>query len=180
MKINMDICLELDLGQQLEQFKVMPAKLGNGRKGFVAFYSACYDVDASYEMFVIPTDSLKVIVFDDKGNVLWQRETDVMPGPPWYTYRTMDMNEDGIDELYFVTTTDREHPFRLAAFVLQRIDINSGEITGQWPWPNKQGGRKSLSVTFRNHMTAGYVNGRPVLLTIQGTYEDMYFQACDS
>ena len=177
MNINMEVCLEMNLGQQVEQFKVTPARLRGGQRGFAGFYCACYDVDASYGMFVIPNDKLKVFVFNDKGEILWRREDGVMPGPPWYTYRALDMDGDGIDELYFVTTIDPEHPFKLSGFVLQRIDIMTGEVTGQWPWPHKQGNRKSLSFTFRNHITGGYVHGKPVLVTVQGTYEDMYFQA---
>ena len=57
MEIQIEEALNLNLGSPALQYKVMPAKLGNGRKGFVAFYSACYDVDVHYSMFVVPSDS---------------------------------------------------------------------------------------------------------------------------
>jgi len=177
MSIDLDVCLELNLKQQLEQFKTMPAVLMGGQRGIVAFYSACYDVDASYDMFILPTDTLKVMVFNDKGEILWKRELSVIAGPPWYTFRTMDMDGDGVDELYMLNNTDGEHPFRLSKFVLQRIDIMTGEVTGERPWPFKGNRRQSLSLIFRNHLTGGYVHGKPVLVSAQGTYEDMYFQA---
>jgi hypothetical protein len=87
------------------------------------------------------------------------------------------MDGDGVDELYFVNTTDREHPFRISAYVMQRVDIMTGKVTGEWPWPNKMGTNHSMSRLFRNHMAGGHAHGKPVLLSIQGTYEDMYFQA---
>ena len=50
MEIQIEEALNLNLGSPALQYKVMPAKLGNGRKGFVAFYSACYDVDVHYSL----------------------------------------------------------------------------------------------------------------------------------
>ena len=79
MEIQIEEALNLNLGSPALQYKVMPAKLGNGRKGFVAFYSACYDVDVHYSMFVVPSDTLHGIAFDEHGEVLWKKELGIWP-----------------------------------------------------------------------------------------------------
>ena len=175
-KIDMRKVFELNLGSDAGQFKVMPAKLGNGRKGFVAFYAACYDIDVNYSMFVLPTDVLHGLAFTDNGEVLWKRTFGIMPSAALYCFTLIDMDLDGIDEIYLVDNTDPEHPFWVEAFVLEQVDVLTGNIKGQWKWPN-YGGLQRSPWYFRNHLLGGYDNGEPVLLAVQGTYQDMYFQA---
>ncbi len=174
--IDMKEVMHLDLGSGAGQFKVMPAKLGNGRKGFVAFYAACYDVDVNYSMFVLPTDSLHGIAFTDSGEVLWKRSFGILPSAALYCFTLIDMDGDGADEIYLVDNSDPEHPFWVEAFVLRRLSVLTGEVTGEWAWPNYGGIERSMWY-FRNHLLAGYVHGKPVLVAVQGTYQDMYFQA---
>lgn len=171
--------LTLDLGSGAGQFKVMPAKLGCGQRGFVAFYSAGYDMDVHYSMFVYPPDSLHAIAFDDRGNVIWKRTMGIAPSAALYCFTLIDMNGDGVDELYVTDNTDPEHPLWIEAFVLRRMDVLTGKITGEWKWPNYGGIERSMWY-FRNHVFAGYDQGKPVLVCAQGTYADMYFQAYDS
>ncbi len=178
MAIQMKECLKLELGSGAGQYKVMPAQLGNGERGFVAFYSACYDVDVHYSMFVYPNDNLHAIGFTADGEVLWRKELGIMPSAALYCFTLIDMDQDGVDEIYVVNNTDPEHPLWVEAFVLERRDSHTGEVTGQWPWPNK-GGIKHAMWYFRNHVFAGYADGEPVLVCAQGTYGDMYFQAYD-
>src|SRR5437762_1970763 len=58
---------------------------------------------------------------------------------------------------------------------LERLAAATGETTGRWPWPNL-GRQQSLSHTFRNFILGGFADGAPVLVTAQGTYEDMHLQ----
>ena len=176
MSIDMREVMSLNLGSGAGQFKVMPLKLGGGERGFVAFYASCYDVDVNYSMFVLPTDVLHGIAFTGKGEVLWKRTFGIMPSAALYCFTAIDMDGDGIDEIYIVDNTDPEHPFWVEAFVLEELDALTGEVKGQWKWPN-YGGLERSPWYFRNHVFAGYDNSSPVLVCAQGTYQDMYFQA---
>jgi len=174
--IRVEDVLHIDLGTKLGQFKVMPANFGEGKSGFVAFYANCYDVDLHYEMFVVPTDSLHGIAFTDSGEVLWKRRLGIWPSAALYCFTLIDMDQDGRDEIYIVDTTDPEHPLWVEAFVMNRMDVLTGEVTGQWQWPNYGGLERSMWY-FRNHIFGGYVAGKPILVSAQGTYADMYLQA---
>lgn len=166
----------VDLGGPVLQYKVMPAKLGGCRKGFVAFYASCYDVDMHYSMFVSPSDHLHAIAFDTKGEILWKKDLNIWPSAALYNFTLIDMDEDGKDEIYVVNNSDPIHPLWVEAYVMERRDVLTGEVTGQWPWPNYGGIERSMWY-FRNHIFGGYDQGMPVLVTAQGTYADMYFQA---
>lgn len=144
MEIQIEEALNLNLGSPALQYKVMPAKLGNGRKGFVAFYSACYDVDVHYSMFVVPSDTLHGIAFDEHGEVLWKKELGIWPSAALYCFTLIDMDQDGIDEIYIVNNSDPIHPLWVEAYVLERMDVLTGNVTGQWPWPNYGGIQKSM------------------------------------
>lgn len=176
MKIRMEESLALDLGSPALQYKVMPARFKGGRRGFVAFYSGCYDVDMHYSMFVVPSDGLHGIAFDDQGEILWKKDLAIWPSAALYCFTLIDLDGDGADEIYVVNNTDEIHPLWVEAYVMERRDVETGEVTGRWPWPNDGGIERSMWY-FRNHIFGGYDQGRPVLVTAQGTYADMYFQA---
>lgn len=176
--IKMEPVMELKLGTGAGQYKVMPAKLGDDTHGFVAFYSSCYDIDMHYSMFVYPTDTLHGIAFTEDGEVLWKTILGIAPSAALYCFTLIDMDGDGVDELYIVNNSDPEHPLWIEAFVLERRNILTGEVTGTWKWPNYGGIERSMWY-FRNHVFAGYDQGNPILVTAQGTYADMYFQAYD-
>lgn len=168
--------LEMKLPEGAGQFKIMPARLGDGKNAFVAFYSGCYDVDVNYAMFVLPTDTLHGICFTADGRVLWKVEMGILPSAALYNFTLIDLDGDGRDELYIVNNSDPVHPFWVEAFALERRDVLTGEVTGSWKWPNYGGIERSMWY-FRNHLFAGYDHGVPVLVAAQGTYQDMYFQA---
>ncbi len=175
--INMEICMEMSLGSPSGQFKVMPVALGKGQpRGFAAFFSGCYDIDSSYDMFVFPSDALKAIVFTERGEILWKKEVGIIPGAAFYNFYVLDLDRDGVDEIFFVNNSDPEHPFAFEKFVLERVDTLTGQTTGQWPWPCYGGYSQSLQHTFRNHIFGGMVGAQPVLVTAQGTYGDMFLQ----
>ncbi len=175
-KIRIKEELSLNLGTPALQYKVMPAKLGNGKRGFVAFYSGCYDVDVNYSMFVVPSDHLRAVAFDDRGEILWKKDLGIWPSAALYCFTLIDMDQDGTDEIYVVNNSDPMHPLWVEAYVMERRNVLTGEVTGCWPWPNYGGLERSMWY-FRNHIFGGYDQGRPVLVTAQGTYADMYFQA---
>jgi hypothetical protein len=86
-----------------------------------------------------------------------------------------DLDGDGADEIWFVNNPEARHPLGLSHYRLERLDAATGQTTGQWEWPD-YGRPQALSHTFRNFILGGYARGEPVLVTAQGTYEDIHLQ----
>lgn len=168
----------VDLAQPLGQCRAAPLNLGADRPpAILAAHSAVFDVDPYIEMFFFPTDTLKLTAFDVHGAVLWQRDLGpgVVPGMWFCPVLPYDLDGDGRDEVFFVNNVNERHPLALSGYRLERLDGRTGETTGQWPWPQVDGGQ-SLSHLFRNFLVAGTAHGRPVLVTAQGTYGELCLQ----
>jgi hypothetical protein len=177
--IRLEVLQELSLGQALGQLRAVPVSLGPSHpRAILATYCADFDVDPYVEMFFFPSDTLKMILFTDNGEVLWRRELGrgVVPGMWFCPVLPFDLDGDDVDEIWFVNNVDPKHPLGLSSYRLERLDALSGKSTGQWPWPDR-GGDQSLSSTFRNFIVGGHVGANPVLVTVQGTYGSMFFQA---
>ncbi|MCR8631387.1 hypothetical protein [Paenibacillus radicis (ex Xue et al. 2023)] len=177
--IDLRPIMEMEVGQPLEYFRTVPIRLGEGQpRAFLTVYSADFDIDSGYKMFSFPTDTLKMMVYTDKGEILWRRDfgPGVVPGTCFTNFFAFDLDGDGVEEIWFVNNLDTIHPFNLYEYVLERINPLTGEATGQWPWPNNNP-NQSPSLAFRQHIFAGYANGEPVLITAQGTYGPTYIQA---
>jgi len=178
MPIDLKPIFELDLGQKIGQLRAQPINLGPGAApAFFAAYCADFDVDPYVEMFFFPSDTLKLAVIDAAGKVLWKKDLGrgVVPGMWFCPFFAMDFDGDGVDEIYFVNNTDPNHPLGVSNYKLERLDAGNGKTTGQWAWPCHRP-NQSLSHLFRNFILGGRVKGRPVLVTAQGTYEDMFLQ----
>lgn len=170
---------EFFVGQELGLLRAVPVELGENKKGFLLVYSADKDIDPYIEMFYMPTDRVKFKLVDIKGNTIWKKTM----GPcvlnsiwivPVYPF---DLDDNGVDEIYYVANTDSFHILSYNKLHLTALDAKSGDELGQWKWPRVEWG--SLSYTFRNFILGGYVRGKPVLLTAQGTYSKMGIQAWD-
>ena len=176
--IELDTVIELDLGSAIGQFRAMPVDLGRGApKAFLGVYCADFDDDPYVEMFFFPTDTLKMVLISETGKVLWRRDLGpgVVPGVWFCPVFPFDLNGDGVDEIWIVTNTNVDHPLGLSGYQLEAIDARTGEMIGQWPWPEVDRSQ-ALSHVFRNFVAGGYVNDEPVLVTAQGTYGDMHLQ----
>jgi len=171
--------MQLNVGNPIEYCRTMPIELGGGEpRAFLSFFSANYDIDASYQMFCYPKDTMKMIVYTDKGEILWTRDLGmgVVPGHPFCNFFAFDLDSDGIDEIWFVNNRDPIHPFNIDQYCLERVDPLTGQTTGQWQWPRHDTNQR-MGHLFRNHILGGYVRGEPVLITAQGTYGPTFFQA---
>jgi hypothetical protein len=170
--------MTLNVGQPVGQCRVTSVHLGPSHpRAFIAALAADFDVDPFTEMFFFPTDTLKLVCFTETGQVLWRRDLGkaVIPGMWFCPVYSIDMDGDGVDEIYFVNNTDPKHPLAHTAYRLERLNAATGESTGQWPWPI--GNRwQTLSQSFRNFIIGGHTGGEPVLVTAQGTYQDMLLQ----
>ncbi len=169
----------IDLGSPSGQLRARPVSLGPGSpEAALVAWCADFDVDPYVEMFYFPTDTLKLAVVTAGGEILWKRDLGkgVVPGMWFCPIQAFDLDGDGVGEVWFVNNVNTEHPLSLRGYRLERVDAVTGETTGQWPWPcgNEN---QSLGQQFRNFILGGKVRGEPVLVTVQGTYGDMFFQA---
>lgn len=177
--LNLKAMFEVDVGSPIGQCRAAPVNLGPGAPpAFLAVYAADFDVDPYIEMFFFPSDTLKLILFDDTGQVLWQRDLGrgVVPGMWFCPVFPFDLDGDGVDEIYFVNNIDPQHPLGVSNYRLEALNAHTGNTIGQWPWPAENINQK-LSHVFRNFIIGGHVKNDPVLITAQGTYGDMYLQA---
>src|SRR5687768_14794282 len=81
--IRLDALVEVSLGSAIGQLRAAPVGLGEGApRAIMVVYGADFDVDPYVEMFFFPTDTLKVVVFTEQGEVLWRRDLGqgVVPG----------------------------------------------------------------------------------------------------
>jgi len=172
--------LEFSLGTTLEQCRAVPVSLGNKRAIFLA-YCEDAEIDPYVEMFFFPRHPFKLKVVTLDGQDLWSRElgAGVIPGI-WFTpFFPFDLDGDGTDEIWFVNNLDEEHPLSHKGRRLECLDAGTGKTIGQWPWPAPDR-NQSPSHTFRNFILGGHVQGRPVLVTAQGTYGPMKLEAWNS
>lgn len=175
MKIE---CLrEFNLGCELGQARYVPVTMGE-KQAVLFVYSSQDNIDPWHELFHYPADTLKMALFTENGERLWVRDlgAGVIPGVWYCPFISFDLDQDGVDEIWFLNNLNPNLPFSLNARVLERINPLTGETTGQWAWPQNTVD-DTMSHSYRFYIAGGYVKGEPVLLTTQGTYRDMYLQA---
>ncbi|ULL18640.1 hypothetical protein DVH26_31825 [Paenibacillus sp. H1-7] len=168
--------LELSLGSPVGMLRAFPVHL-DGEKAICAVYSADFDIDPYTEMFFFPTDTLKLALFTTDGQIRWRRDLGpgVIPGIWFVPFYPFDLDQDGTDDIWFVHNLNEKHPLSVRESVLERIDGKTGQTIDQYPWVYEEQ-QQPISQLFRNFIAGGYVNGRPVLVTAQGTYGSMYLQ----
>ena len=169
---ELSVLTELDLKQPLGQLRAVPVELGEGRpKAVAALYGEDAEIDPYIGMFFFPKSTLRLILFDESGDVLWRRDLGpgVVPGVWFSPVFAFDMTQDGVDEIYIVNNKDPEHPLDHRQYVLEQLSAADGRTTGRWPWPQPHA-PASMSHTYRHFLAGGMVEDKPVLVAIQGTY----------
>ena len=177
-KFDLHVLLELPVGSPIGQLRAVPVSLGEDKpRALLAVYCADAEVDPYVEMFFFPKDTLKLMLFTQQGEILWKRDLGpgVVPGIWFCPVFPFDLDNDGVEEIWFVNNIDPDHPLSLKNSRLERINARTGKTSGQWPWSNPER-NQSPSHTFRNFILGGYVKGKPVLVTAQGTYGPMKLQ----
>jgi hypothetical protein len=159
------------LGQKIEQFRAVPLSLGKETPhAVVAMYSEDAEIDPNLGMFFFPEHTLKLAVFDVEGEILWKRDLGkgVIPGVWFSPVAAFDLDKDGVDEIWIVNNTNPGHPLDHRAYVLEKRDARTGEVLGQWEWPQPYK-QQEMSRLFRHFIMGGYVKGEPVLIAANGT-----------
>jgi len=149
------------------------------RSAMLFVYSAGPDVDPGEELLQFKgIQPVHIALFTMDGTRLWEKvlPDGVLPGTWFVPAVPFDMDGDGEDEIYLVNNTGA--PFSFLHRRLERLDARTGESTGSWPWPAHTFNER-LSLCYRFYLAAGYSHGEPVLVTAQGTYENMYLQGWD-
>lgn len=177
--INLQVHATIDLGQPVEQFRAVPVRMGAGQTEAVcALYGSDAEIDPFRKMFFFPKSTLRMVLFDINGRVLWNRDLGpgIIPGVWFAPIFAFDMDGDGIDEIYHVNTTSPGHPLDHDAYQLERIDPRTGKATGAWPFPQPRH-EQQMSHLYRHFIFAGHVRGQPVLVAANGTYGPMRLRA---
>lgn len=178
--IELKSAFKIQTGNTIKQCRAVPVNLGkDAPRAYLAAYSAVFDVDPYGEMFFFPEDTLKFMLFDQEGNILWKKDLGrgVIPGVWFCPVISFDLNGDGVDEIWFVDNKNAEHPLGTLSYTLTGLDARTGEEVVSIPWPHVMECRKMpMSEQFRNFIVGGYVHEKPILVAAQGTYSDMYLE----
>src|SRR5210317_2248816 len=135
---NIRVKTEIDLGQKIEQFRAVPISIGKDiPNAVVAMYSEDAEIDPNRGMFFFPEHTLKLAVFDVEGEILWKKDLGkgVVPGIWFSPIAAFDLDMDGKDEVWIVNNTNEGHPLRYEDYVLEKRNAETGEVEGQWKWP---------------------------------------------
>lgn len=177
---NFDIQLvaEINLGTPIGQFRAVPVTMGDNKpRAIAALYSEDAEIDPWIGMFFFPKHTLKIVLFDETGQVIWKRDLGggVVPGIWFSPIFAFDLDQNGEDEIWIVNNTDPDHPLDFRKYVLEKINPVTGKTEGQWPWPPPSE-PQNMSSLYRHFIMGGYVNEKPILITAQGTYGPMAIQ----
>lgn len=181
--MNIKILKEFDLGMKLGYVKSLQLNISKDEPPYILFgYSESGNIDPWEEALHFPDGRMNLALYGEQGQRIWRREfgPGVIPGTWFCPFLAFDLDNDGMDEIYFVHNTDDKRPFSVLSTVLEKIDPRDGSTMGTWPFPAKNTVMEPLTHSYRQNMTAGYANGEPVLITSQGTYGDMFLQAYNS
>ena len=168
---NIQVKTEINLGHEIGQFRAVPLTIGKDiPNAFVAMYSEDAEIDPNLGMFFFPEHIFKIVVFDVDGRILWKKDLGkgVIPGVWFSPVAAFDLDNDGRDEIWIVNNSDPAHPLDHRMYVLEKLDAETGEILGQWEWPQPYP-EQEMSRLFRHFIMGGYVKGEPVLITANGT-----------
>ncbi|NQV34417.1 MAG: hypothetical protein HQ515_17110, partial [Phycisphaeraceae bacterium] len=137
--IDLKAVTTVDLGQPLGQLRAVPVSLGkDASPAILTIYGQDTEIDPYVGMFFFPKSTLRMALFDEKGDTLWRRDLGpgVVPGVWFCPVFSFDLDQDGVDEIYYVGNSDPAHPLDFRQYQLERVDAGNGKTTATLPWPN--------------------------------------------
>lgn len=174
--MKLKVLKEYNLGVKPRQVRSCDVNLGV-EKGMLFVYSESEVIDPCDSYFGHYDKPLHFSMYGEEGQQLWHREMDIslIPGPWFVPFIALDMDKDGVDEIWFVNNIS-DKPLMVRSRVIERLDARTGETIGRYPFDAENIGYIMLCEAYRYMLFGGYVNGEPVLVAQQGTYKEMYFQ----
>ena len=177
-RYDLHVVAKINFGVPIGQLRAVPVNMGkNQPKAIAAMYSEDAEIDPYIGMFFFPKHTLKVIVFDENGKEFWKKDLGkgVVPGIWFSPIFAFDLDQNGEDEIWIIDNIDPEHPLDFSKYVLEKLNPQNGKIEGKWSWPSPPE-PQSMSYLYRHFIMGGYIKGKPVLITAQGTYGAMAIQ----
>ena len=174
--------MEIRLSDKIGQLRAVPVKIGNKYPHAIAvMYSEEAEVDPWEGMFFFPKHSLKLAVLTTSGKLLWKKDLGegVVPGIWFSPLFAFDLDQDDRDEIWIINNRDPQHPLNYRYYMLEKLDPETGELIAEVKWPEPEVPQQ-LSHLYRHFIMGGYINGKPLLITAQGTYGPMRIQAWNS
>ena len=177
--MNIQIFKEYNLNTKLAQIRACQVELGRHGIGMLFAYSQSPNIDPFEGMFHFHQHPMELALFGEDGQMLWHKTLGMglVPGTWFMPFIAFDMDQDGIDEIWFVNNPEERFPLKARTMVLERLDALSGKTTGTWHFNAENTEWERLAHAYRFAIFAGFVHGEPVLVTEQGTYGDMFLQA---
>jgi hypothetical protein len=178
-KYDIQVHAEFNVGTTLGQLRAVPVQCGkNTQPNVLLVYSEDKEIDPFRKMFFFPTNSMKFAMYTADGELVWKKSLNKgnIPGVWFLPVFPFDLDQDGKEEIWFVHNTDEDHPFDVGKYKLTRLNPDTGEITGEFPWHGLEGDDLTMSFRYRHFIFGGYHHGQPVLVTAQGTYSRMQLQ----
>lgn len=175
--MKMTTLKEYDLRIPLKQVRNCEVDLGY-EKGMLFAYSSSQNCDPCPVLLGHWDSPMHLAMYSENGNQMWHRELGLglVPGVWFMPFIAFDLDGDGVDEIWFVNNPTNL-PFASPRMVLERLDSRTGKTTGVYHFPAENIMGYELGEAFRFMIYGGYVHGKPVLVTQQGTYDKMYLQA---
>jgi len=181
-KFDIQVKSQIDLGHEIGQLRAVPISTGTAvPNAVVAMYSEDAEIDPNRGMFFFPEHTLKLCAFDVEGDILWKKDLGkgVVPGIWFSPIAAFDMDKNGEDEIWIVNNTNPGHPLKYEDYVLEKRNAKTGEVEGQWKWPETYP-VQDMTRLFRHFILGGYVNDEPVLITANGTKDYVVIKCWNS
>lgn len=109
-KYDIQVKTEIDLGQDIGQFRAVPLAIGDEiPNAVVAMYSEDAEIDPNRGMFFFPEHTLKLAIFDVEGEILWKKDLGkgVVPGI-WFSPLAANQISKILQELFFMMRMEKE------------------------------------------------------------------------
>lgn len=168
--------MEAQIDTALGQLRAVPVQLSPDEPdGLLCVHSRHPNVDPSPNHFNVPTDTLKLTLVSRNGGIQWTKDLgeSMVPGIWFCPVFPFDLDEDGTEEIWCTVNVDeRDLIFTRDGYRVARLDPETGETTERIDWFEYPHTRCADNA-FRNFLFGGHVDGEPVLVTAQGTYDYM-------
>ncbi len=180
--MNIKVLKEFHLNEEVHQVRTCEVNLGPNGTGMLFAYSKYPNIDPCESSFRLNRYPMELAMFGEAGQMLWHKELEmeIIAGIWTMPFVAIDMDQDGIDEIYYVGNRHKDAPTDSRAMTLECLYGLSGEYKGHCHFEAENLEWERLGWAFRFMLCGGYADKEPVLVAAQGIYGEIYLQAYDS